>query len=102
MISQLQILFLKQFQQLLEVNDLLSDLSKYQFSRIILQCMILIFTDCSCANNLELSSTCLGGTIQNNAMGDYAKVCVGDNNTQVYQHSSNNVYLYYVANLEVH
>ena len=64
--------------------------------------MLSTFTDCSCANNLELASTCLGGTIQNNAMGDYAKVCVGDNNTQVYQHSSNNVYLYYVANLEVH
>ena len=64
--------------------------------------MLSTFTDCSCANNLELSSTCLGGTIQNNAMGEYAKFCVGDNNTQVYQHSSNNVYLYYVANLEVH
>ena len=61
----------------------------------------MLFTDCSCANDVELASTCLGGTIQNNAMGDYAKVCVGDNNTQVYQHSSNNVYLYYVANLEV-
>ena len=98
MISQLQIQFLKPFQQLLEVNNFFSVLKNIN----ILQYMLSTFTDCSCANNLELSSTCLGGTIQNNAMGDYAKVCVGDNNTQVYQHSSNNVYLYYVANLEVH
>ena len=98
MISQLQIQFLKPFQQLLEVNNFFSVLKIIN----ILQYMLSTFTDCSCANNLELSSTCLGGTIQNNAMGEYAKVCVGDNNTQVYQHSSNNVYLYYVANLEVH
>ena len=98
MISELQILFLKPFQQLLEVNNFFSVLKNIN----ILQYMLSTFTDCSCANNLELSSTCLGGTIQNNAMGEYAKVCVGDNNTQVYQHSSNNVYLYYVANLEVH
>ena len=98
MISQLQIQFLKPFQQLLEVNNFFSVLKNIN----ILQYMLSTFTDCSCANNLELSSTCLGGTIQNNAMGEYAKVCVGDNNTQVYQHSSNNVYLYYVANLEVH
>jgi hypothetical protein len=56
--------------------------------------------DCSCTNDLELSSTCLGGTVQSNAMGDYVMICVGDNNTHVYQHSSNNVYIYYVANLQ--
>ena len=54
-----------------------------------------------CSNDLELSSACLGGTVQSNAMGDYVKICVGDNNTEVYQHSSNNVYLYYEANLQV-
>ena len=65
---------------------------------------IFIFhTDCLCTGNVKLSSTCLGATVQNNAMGEYEKVCIAENNTQVYQHTNSdiNLYLYYVTSLEV-
>ena len=60
-------------------------------------------TDCLCTGYVKLSSTCLGATVQNYAMGEYEKVCVSENNTQVYQHTNSdiNLYLYYEASLEV-
>ena len=50
---------------------------------------------------MELSSTCLGATVQDIAMGEYIKVCIDNNNTQVYQHSDNNVYIYYEGIVKV-
>jgi len=57
-------------------------------------------SDCSCGNNLELSSSCLGATVQSNSIGEYAKVCVQDDDTQVYQHTTENFYLYYESTLQ--
>ena len=63
--------------------------------------VLLYITDCSCGNNLELSSSCLGATVQDNSIGEYEKVCVQDDNTQVYQHTTLDLYLYYESNLQV-
>ena len=62
---------------------------------------VYLHSDCSCDNTVELSSTCLGATVQDNAMGEYIALCVGYNDTQVYMHSDNNVYLYYEGNVKV-
>ena len=67
----------------------------------LIQFLELFITDCSCGNNLDLSSSCLGATVQSNSIGEYAKVCVQDDDTQVYQHTTENFYLYYESTLQV-
>ena len=55
----------------------------------------LYILDCRCTNNLEFSSTCLSATAQDESIGEYAHVCTRSDDTKVYQHTSNNLYLYY-------
>ena len=93
----MKIMSLQQFLLLLKVNK-----CKFHF-HIKLKYIPTFHTDCLCTGYVKLSSTCLGATVQNYAMGEYEKVCVSENNTQVYQHTNSdiNLYLYYEASLEV-
>ena len=53
--------------------------------------------DCSCPNNLELSSKCLGNTAQPAAMGEYSPVCSNIDGSNVYMHVNpiSNIYIYH-------
>ena len=42
--------------------------------------------DCTCPNNLHISSTCLGQTAQPTAMGYYEPVCTMSDGTTAYIH----------------
>ena len=55
----------------------------------------LYILDCRCSNNLEFSSSCMSATAQDESIGEYAHVCTRSDDTKVYQHTSNNLYLYY-------
>ena len=52
---------------------------------------------------MELSSNCLAQQAQYEAMGDYQKVCVQNDATQVYIHidPTINMYLYYQTEIQV-
>lgn len=112
MISPLQIQFLQQFLLQLQVNnfwqkesvsttDNLFSYHNLVVDEVLIKIYVYLHSDCVCDDNLELSSTCLGATVQDNAMGEYFKICVAADNTQVYQHTDNNLYLYYEGNLKV-
>ena len=53
--------------------------------------------DCSCSNNLELSSKCLGSTAQPAAMGEYSPICSNTDGSKVYMHvnPTSNIYIYH-------
>ena len=63
-------------------------------------CLIL---DCSCSNNLAVSSTCIGAEAQPNALGDYTEVCQTPDDRKVYIHTNpaRNLYIYYNSNQQV-
>ena len=54
--------------------------------------------DCSCSNNLELSSNCLGTSAQPTAMGEYEPICSNLDGSIVYMHvnPTSNMYIYHV------
>ena len=60
-------------------------------------------TDCSCGDDLELSSNCLAQQTQDESMGDYQEVCWQNDLTQVYIHvdPNRNMYLYYQPDTQV-
>ena len=54
--------------------------------------------DCSCSNNLELSSNCLGTSAQPTAIGQYEPICSNLDGSLVYMHvnPTSNMYIYHV------
>ena len=59
--------------------------------------MFILFIDCTCTDDITLSSSCLASQAQDEAMGDYEEVCTLDDDTKVYIHIDPviNMYIYY-------